>query len=51
MAVGYFEVDASQDKLSLDKDCRPKQKFQILGQLSILQVYYNRVWIILSTTE
>lgn len=47
MAVVYFEVDALQDKL-LDKSCASKQKFPILGQLVILQVWCNEVWITLS---
>lgn len=47
MAVVCFEVDALQDKL-LDKGCASKQKFLILGQLVILQVWCNEVWLILS---
>lgn len=47
MAAVYFEVDALQDNL-LDKGCASKQKFPILGQLVILQVWWNEVWIILS---
>lgn len=50
MAVVYFDVDALQDKF-LDKGCTLKQKFPILGQLVILQVWCNEVWIILSASS
>lgn len=46
MAVGYFELDALQDKLSFDKGCTLKQYHQILGHFVILQVWYNKILII-----
>lgn len=46
MVVGYFELDALQDKLSFDKGCTLKQNHQILGQFVILHVWYNKIWII-----